>query len=168
MVERDSPNYHLLGKEALSVIAAMAAIQAEIKRGVLRSLYRMSKQGNPATLTPAGATVGSSLATFLDAFQDQNFAAVQSGRFIIATAGVGRSSTFQTPQIWQSFTPEQIFSLAEELEAVYADAKTTLATAGNNSPTDDQIFNVMMDDDRLQTITWTQKDYSTLRWPTRL
>src|SRR5262249_36259566 len=100
----------------------------------------------------------------LEAFQDNGFAGIKSGRLLIGSAGAGHSSSFALPQSWQSFTQEEVFSLSEELLAVYFDAKAALG----DSSTDDQVFQAMMDDDRLATITTVQKDYSTLRYPTRL
>lgn len=112
--------------------------------------------------------MGVSLAEALNGFQDQAFANVQTGRVVTATAGAGRSAQFAAPEIWRTLDPETIFELAEQLQQVYADALVTLSAQGNASPSDAQVFAVMIADDRLQTITSVQKDYSTLRWPTRL
>ena len=134
----------------------MAQIRAEIKRGFLRSLYRQAKLNAQA------------LSDALDAFQDHGFMALKSGRLLVSSSGNGHSSTFQLPTQWQQFTPDEVFSLSEELEQVYADAITTLNTNGNATPNDDQIFAVMIDDDRLADIDSVGRDYSLLRWPTRL
>jgi hypothetical protein len=87
---------------------------------------------------------------------------------VTAHTGAGKAVQFALPQIWQSFQQDEFFALTEELEQVYSDALVTLSAQGIGSPTDAQIFTVMAADDRLQTITSVQKDYTTLRWPTRL
>ena len=144
----------------------MAGIQAEIKRGFLRSLYRQVTTALAST-SPGGAPQALTLQRALDAFQDQGFSALQRGRIIIKASGAGRNTELAVPDAIQSFTQEQVFSLTEEFEQVYADALVNLANAGNKSPTDAQIFSVMIADDRLATITSVQKDYTLMRWPGR-
>jgi hypothetical protein len=134
----------------------MAALQAEIKRGVLRTLFRQSQ------------TDVVKLSDSLARFQDSGFDGIKSGRLVITSAGFGRSVGFAPPASWQQFTQEQIFSLSEELLATYDTAKSNLAASGNASPTDQQIFDSMMADDRLQTVTSVQKDWSTINWPSRM
>jgi len=133
----------------------VARIIAELKRGALRTLYR--QRGDGVALSDA-----------LNAFQDTNWLSVSSGRVITAHTSTGKTTQFALPQIWQSFSQEEWFALTEELQQVYSDCKTNLINAGNPTPTDDQIFAAMMQDDRLQTITSVQKDFGTMRWPTRL
>src|SRR5262245_60523125 len=126
----------------------MALIRAEIKRGCLRSLFRQAQ---------AAATT---LQVALDAFQDGGFKAIKSGKIVIATAGAGHSTQFAVPDQWRSFSQEEIFSLTEELEQVYSDSKAQLIANGNTDPDDQTIFDAMMADDRLQTVTRTQTDYT--------
>lgn len=143
----------------------MADVKAEIKRGFLRSLYRLVQYGtqtNPVTGQPVAT-----LADVLNAFQDGGFSAIKSGRLIIQTAGAGHSVSYQPPDVARSFTQDQVFSLSEELQQVYADAIVTLSGQSVPSPTDLQIFNVMIADDRLTTIKDVQRDFTTLRWPSR-
>src|SRR6266705_4856627 len=94
----------------------MARIVAEIKRGFLRTLFRQAQATGPTPLEDA-----------LNAFQDGGFEGIKTGRLVTAHAGAGKSVTFQLPQIWQTFTQEEIFSLSEELQAVYTDAIVTLS-----------------------------------------
>lgn len=136
----------------------MAAIAAEIKRGALRTLYRQAQNTGPTPLRDV-----------LDAFQDNGFTSIQGGRLITAHTGAGKAVSFALPQIWQSFTQEEWFSLTEQLQQCYADALTSLGIEDpEDGSKDADIFAAMMADDRLATITSTQKDFSTLRFPTRL
>lgn len=133
----------------------MAEIQAEIKRGFLRSLYRQTSESQ-------------SLQDVLDAYQTTLFTpSFQSGRMVSATSQAGHNVQFIPPAIGSQFTQDQVFSLSEELEQVYSDAIVNLSSAGTTSPTDSQIFSEMMGDPRLTTITDVQKDYTLLRWPGR-
>ena len=85
-----------------------------------------------------------------------------------STSQAGHSVHYTKPEIWHSYSPAEMFSLAEEFQQVYLDAVSTLASNGNGSPDDPTIFNMMMEDDRMQTITEVYHDYTTLNWPTRL
>jgi len=99
----------------------------------------------------------------LNAFQDATSNGPLSGRIVIASTGAGRSVTFATPQIWQSMTPEDLYEFSGELIEIYNDAVAALG----GTPTDAQIYAAMLASDRLATITSVQKDWSTLKYPTR-
>ncbi len=133
----------------------MAQLKAEIKRGFLRSLYRqVSKSATP-------------LSDALDSFQDQGFCALKSGRLVLSSQGNGHATTFQVPTSWQNFTEEEVFSLSEELQQVFDDAMVTVASAGGDNTDDAQLFDAMMADYRLQTVTESYTDHTVSRWPNR-
>jgi hypothetical protein len=133
----------------------VARLAAEFKRSLLRSIY---VQGQ-ATATP--------LAVAITSFQMQGFQAVGGGRQVTATAGAGKSHTFAVPQIWMDVTQPELFQVAEEFQATYQQALTTLnIPAPTDAAQDAVIFPEMLA--LLPTITSWGKDYSTLRWPTRL
>lgn len=136
----------------------MAQLKAEIKRGFLRSLYR-------ADITTNGTN--SNLFNALGAFQDSGFSAVKSGRLVINHTGAGKATTLATPDAWRSFSQEECFSLSEELIQVYTDVQATLISDGTNTPTDLQMLNTMLADDRLQSITRTERDYTLINYPNR-
>lgn len=134
----------------------MAVLQAETKRGILRSLWRSAK------------SKAVSLAEALAAFQDQGFPAIRNGRPVVATSGAGHSVSFQISSPQNSeITQVQIFNLSEELLATYDEARATLVSAGTATPTDDAIFAGMLAADALQTVTFTQKDHLMTRWAAR-
>src|SRR5437762_10750410 len=92
------------------------------------------------------------------------FEAVKSGRLSIGSAGLGHEVKFAVPNVWRGFSQEEVFGLAQELREIHDAALITLSANGNGSPTQLQILRVMMSDDRLQTVTSTQKDFTLLRW----
>jgi hypothetical protein len=133
----------------------VARLAAEFKRGLLRAIYAQGQ----ATATP--------LAVAITNFQTQGFQAVGAGRQVTASAGAGKSVVFATPQIWMDVTQAELFQVAEEFQATYAQALTTLnIPAPTDASQDGVIFPEMLA--LLPTITSWGKDYSTLRWPTRL
>lgn len=137
----------------------MALIQAEIKRGFLRSLYRAAcgaaqNPDNVGLLKPA-----------LEAFQDSGFAALKSGKLLFATSAAGKNVQFQAPPIGAQFTQEQVFALTEEFLAVYDSALITLSAASINNPTDAQIFQCMLADDRINAVRSYMVDFTLGRFP---
>jgi len=93
---------------------------------------------------------------------------VQKGRTITSTASNGHSISFKIPPVFDQLTQDQAFQLSEEFIAIYTDALTVLnlSEIPSDQTQDNNIFNTMMADDRLQTITDFRKDYTSLRFPT--
>lgn len=140
----------------------MVRLTAEVKRGFLNALYIQAKN----------ATVP--LQDALSSFLLNSFGSVQTGRLVVSHAGAGKSTVFETPSIFRSFTQEEIFGLAYELTEVYTDATVTQTnwSAQQKPPitnvdlSDPTIFAVMMQDDRLQDINRVTPDFTTLLiWP---
>ena len=129
----------------------MAVLQAEIKRGFLRSLARSA--------TKSAVKLSDALA----AFQDNGFLALQSGRLLVGSSGGGYSSSFAFPAIGQQFQQDQVFALSEEFLQIYGDVLISLSANGNPSPGDDVILNAMLADDRMQAVKEMQGDYWLLR-----
>ena len=134
----------------------MASLAGEIKRGFLRGIY----------LTASNSAFA--LSDALNSFTLQGFGVVQTGQLVLTSGGNGHSVTFQVPSQWQTFSPEEVFSLAEEFQAVYSDALVTLSSQGNATPTDAQIFAIMIADVRLATINVAYSDFTLLNQPRTL
>jgi hypothetical protein len=100
----------------------------------------------------------------MKAFQRQGFNALKSGRLSLGSTGLGQEVRWAPPLVWRSFTQEDVFGFAQEMREVYNDAVTNLSGQGNTDPDDPTIFAVMMADDRFQTVTSLQRDFTTLRW----
>ena len=134
----------------------MARLRAEIKSGFLRSLWRAAN--------PGGSNVVK-LDDVLAAFQDGGFAGVKGGKLTISTAGGGYSIAFRPPDPVAELTQEEVFAFSEELFKIRDRAKAGLASNGNPTPTDTDVFNAMMADDALTTTTQRMVDYSLIRGP---
>lgn len=145
----------------------MANIRAEQKRSLLQWIF------DGVRLDTLTADLGIQLAlnepSPIVSFEDgliwfQRFIGndVKSGKFTTGTSGFGHTVQFAKPEVWRPFAQDELLSLAQEFREVYNDALVTL-TGG---PTDDRtILATMMADDRLQTVTVTHSDFTTLRWP---
>ena len=129
----------------------MALVKAEIKRAMLNCIYRGS--------TVAGLSAG------LVAFQDQGFAAMKSGRVLIATSAAGHSSTFKIPMPGDAVSQDEFFGFSQELLETFDTAKAVLISEGNATPTDAQILARMLVADNMQAITRYQTDYVGIRFP---
>lgn len=79
------------------------------------------------------------------------------GRVLVATAGNGRSTTFQLPTNGAGVTPLEVVDLIEELHRLYSTAVSNLG----GTPTDDQIFAEMLA--LLEPVVEVRNDYSGLR-----
>lgn len=134
----------------------MAQLKAELKQAALQSLYRKAQKNSTALIDALGN------------FQDANWDQLKRGKTVIASSGAGHSVTFAIPQVWQSFTQDEFLCLTAELINVYNDARITLSSNGNSTPSDDDIFNTMLADDRLQSVTSLYHDHSLGRWPGRM
>jgi hypothetical protein len=141
-------------------------IKAQVKRGLLQYLW------DGVTLTTLANDLGlqglsAPISTLNDALMwYQRFVAVdiQSGKTSVGSSGVGSSVHYNPWNRDRAYTQEELFAASQELREVYADAITTLSSS--NLPTNDlSIFNAMMADDRMQTVTSTQRDYTIIRMP---
>lgn len=133
----------------------MARLRAEIKRGFLRSLWRVAK--------PATKTVND----FLGDFQASCFQWVQSGRIIASTSGGGYSSSFAEASAALELTPTEVFALSEEFFTIYTFVMSSNPPADPAATGDDAepIINAMLDDDRMQTVRYVHPDNAGLRFP---
>jgi len=85
-------------------------IQSEIKRGILRSLWRASQAGQ----------VG--LHACLDGFQNASWSAIQSGQILISGSGGGYNSSLKIPGLSDQITQENFLALSEEYLNLYYSA----------------------------------------------
>jgi hypothetical protein len=147
----------------------MAALKAELKRAFLQSIYDAYKAETLlADLT--GDTDGPAIVTFEDAlkaFQHYCFGNVKDGKTLFHTAGLGHETRWALPMQWRSFSEDEVFSMGQEFREVHNEAIVTLADAGNIHPNDSAILSTMMANDRMQTVTDTQRDFTLLRWSHR-
>ncbi len=132
-------------------IVRVAQVACEIKRGILRSLQRQADAN------------GMSLEETLEAFQSTQFQAIKSGRFIASTTNGSRSVSFSVPTIISQLQPDTFFSLTEELCASCEVALAALVTAGNASPTNEQVRAQMLEYDNFWGATVVRDDFTYLR-----
>lgn len=144
-------------------MAFSSQIRAGLKRSILNSLARQAITVGPPDNPPQGV----SLITVLGAYQDALVAGVKSGRVVEATASTGRSVKFRTPVLGEHFRQEDVCELAQEYLEVYADAVSALNIQSIPNPTDAQILAQMLNDDRLQSVTVTRRDFTLLNYPNR-
>lgn len=131
----------------------MARLRAELKRGILRKLWRAARD------------TGLTLNQCLEAFQDNGYDAIQSGRLLISSAGNNLSASFAVPGASTEINQADFFAFSEELFSIRDDTITALTAAG--SPTDDEsVVASMFNDDRMQTVRGYMGDYSGIRYPT--
>jgi len=136
----------------------VATVKAEIKRGMLNAISRALN----------GAV---DLKTGLEAFQNQGYAAIKSGKQLIASSGVGHSTTFAIPMIGSALDQSEFFALSQELLETYDAARSELLTAGTiMNATDPQVADPlikarMMLADNMQAVTRWQTDYTAIRFP---
>ena len=143
----------------------MATIKAAIKRGLLQYLYDGVQL---TTLADDLGIQGMHILTLADALMYfQRFVAqeMQSGKVSTGSSGLGHGVQWEVMAQWRSFDPVELFAAVQEMREVYGDGLITLSAKSINSPTDYQILAVMLADDRLQTITRTQVDYTLIRLP---
>ena len=142
-----------------------ATIRAGLKRAFLRALFQASESDEWKVFFPSSILLSeprTGLGNVLTHFLLQGFDACKHGRFNVGSAGGGNEVRWAPPAIWQSMSQDQMFEMAEELIEVYEDAAQTLFD-------DTEIFQRMLADDRLQSVTSLQKDYTMTRMPwTRL
>jgi hypothetical protein len=138
-------------------------LTAELKRAKLQAL---SIQG-----TQAGDTLLNTLQNFLLA-QD---VAYGQGRVVVAHAGAGKSTQFKNAVPGEEWQQGEFYKLAQEFIETYNDAVAflifnkviTQPPVTGDSSQDPTIFGLMMADDRLQDISKTQPDFTTLLFPNR-
>jgi hypothetical protein len=149
----------------------MADLKAQQKRAFLQSLYDAIVNDTATIDLSSGIETNEPpIITFIDAlqaFQRLGFNALKFGKLSMGTSGLGHEVRWCPPQQWRAFSQEEVFALAQEFREVYADALVTLAEAGNSSPNDATILATMFADDRMQTVTSLQHDFSLLRWNQR-
>src|SRR5436190_8763373 len=146
----------------------MAALKAELKRSFLQSIADavedgIAQQEMPSTVPGQQDAPIVTLGAGLKAFQRMGFEALKGGKLSLGSAGFNHEVKWAPPMHWRSFSQDEVFVMAQEFREVFNDAISTLADAGNSSPTDATILATMMADDRLQTVTSQQHDYSMLR-----
>lgn len=137
----------------------MAQLQAQLKRGILDELWESAPDS-------AG-----SLLDVIRSFKSARWDSIKTGTFVVNTSGGGYSVSFHVPEMFRQLGPDQFFMLGMEFVDIYNDAVSTLASNGNSSPSDDDIFAGMMADDRMQTVRGVMGDTTMLRYasqgPTR-
>ena|SRR6266581_7535427 len=136
-------------------------LKAALKRSFLRSLM-VSVQQQTAAIDLNSDNEIFTLSGAIDAFLLLGFRDLSRGKSTIGTLGFQHESRFAVPEKWRAFNPEDLMEFQGELRELYDDA---LVTLGTGSHSDTEIFNTMLADDRMQTITSTQKDWTVARFP---
>ena len=146
--------------------SCMANIKAAIKRGLLQYLYDGVRLGNLAdTLGLQDATIDT-LEDALMFFQQFIAKDIQSGKISVGSSGMGHQVQFAAIPIFRSYEPSELFAAVQEMREIYNDALITLASGHSVIHTNDaQILSIMMADDRMQTVTRTQTDWTLTRLP---
>lgn len=149
----------------------MASLKAETKRAFLQAIFDAVEADVARVDLASGAQAADApIATLLEAlkaFQRMGFNALKGGRLSMGTSGLGHEVRWAPPMQWRAFGQEEVFGMAQEFREVYADALVTLASQSITEPTDAQILSTMFNDDRMQTITSQQRDFTLLRWNQR-
>jgi len=141
----------------------VANIKAQLKRGLLQWIYDGVKLQTIQDDLGTDAEI-TTLEEGLMWFQRYVANDVKGGKLTTGSSGYQHAVTFAKPEIWRSLTPDELFAGTQELREVYADAVVTLS-AQSLQTSDINILAVMLADDRLQTVNYTQKDYTVLRMP---
>ena len=137
----------------------MVRVQSEIKRALLRSLWRAA-QASSTTLREA-----------LDGFQQTPFNTLSSGQILVSAGGGGYHSALKIPALSDQLTQEQVWAFSEEMLNVFYDSISNLALqtppviADVGGSFDQQIFQVMIFDDRLQGVRSQRGDWTGLNVP---
>jgi hypothetical protein len=126
----------------------MATLAAELKRAILDELWYTAPEG-----------VG--LEACIRAYKSSRFADVKTGRFVTNTSGGGYAVSFNVPEIVRQLTPEQLLMLCQEYLELLDSCRVILG----GTPSDDDLFQSMMQQDQMQTVRELQRDYTCLRWP---
>ena len=133
----------------------MAQLQAQLKRGILDELWYAVPESTDKGL----------LESAIRAFKSARFENIKTGLYISSTSGGGYSVSFAQPELFRQLGPDQFFMLGMEFLDILTDAKATLSAAGTDD-TDENLFQTMMADDRLQPGQRVMYgDYTMLRWP---
>jgi hypothetical protein len=141
----------------------MAQIRAGLKRAFLRAIYQASQSEEWKVFFPSSELLEeaqSGLGNILTHFLLQNFDACKQGRFSVGSSGLGHEVRWAPPAIWAAMSQDQVFELAEELIEIYEDAKAAVGFGG-----DAEIFARMLADDRLQSVTSLNRDFTAIRIP---
>lgn len=112
----------------------MAAISARIKKAGLRQLWDAAQKSGAASLLES-----------LNAYQAAGWSAVQSGRIVVSNSANGNSTSFATPAPLLQLSQEQVVDLSEEYIEQHDEQRARLIAAGNEAPTDEQVFQAMLD-----------------------
>jgi hypothetical protein len=89
--------------------------------------------------------------------------ATAQGLVLVAAAGNGQTATYQLPQNGAGITPHDAAVLCSRTLKLFNSSKAELVANGIASPTDDQIFALMLASDSLVMVTETFPDCSTIR-----
>lgn len=157
----------------------MAQIRAQQKRSLLQWIYDSVVTTNPngvpllvdrlgIVLAAGESSPITDLQSGLMWFQGYLMNDLSSGKLIVGSSGYQHQTKYAEPAVWRAFTQEALMELAQEFREIYNDAVVTLTT-NSCSINDINILRTMMADDRLQTVTKLQSDYTLIRMPwTRL
>lgn len=149
----------------------MATVKAQLKRGLLQWIYDALILGtivdDLGITVPPGVTFSiTTLEQALIWFQRSLAPEIRTGKITTGSTGYQHGTTFAQPSVWRSLTPDELFAAAQEFREVYKDAVITATAAqAPSAVTDSCILAAMMADDRLQTVTRTQSDYTLIRLP---
>ena len=146
----------------------MANIKAEKKLSILQSLYDAIRLNNINDFLGVDPAIEiNTLELALMWFQQGLFNNVRTGKIAIASSGYQLTSvSFERPQVWRDFIPDELLGVAQQFREIYADAKITAAARqAPSAVTDDCILADMMADSRLETVTISHTDYAGIRLP---
>jgi hypothetical protein len=102
---------------------------------------------------------GDTLLSVLMASAQSRIDATQSGKVLVASSVNGHSHTWQIPS---DFSPQDAAEMVSEILDRYDEAKAKLVADGTTSPTDQQIYDELMD--KLQPVKSISPDFSFGRW----
>ena len=127
----------------------MATVSTPFKRLLLRSL-NASRSDRQVTLD-----------LVLMELAQAKIQQAAMGVVLIGTSSNGSSSTFTLPGRGVGYSPSDVAECIEELITSYEDTKQALIDGGNATPTEDEIFRLMLSG--LQSVTEWSTDYSEMR-----
>ena len=118
----------------------------------------LTKQAYLETMLDAAVESGEPLLDLLKSARKCRVESATRGKVLTATAGNGHEASFQIPD---DLTVNDALELAQEMVNRYREAKTALADDDNDSPTDTEIEDEMLD--KLQPVRSIASDYTNLR-----
>lgn len=110
------------------------AVSTDYKRAFIQSLF-WDAEDNAASLYDT-----------LKAATRARISDTKNGKFLLSTGKDGRTVSYALPAAGYSLTPVHVTELCADMLRRYAAATEQLAADGNDTPTDQEILNEILDD----------------------